>query len=813
VLHGYYEDAVGNDFIRKQIAADLASGRHWGRVVTRFPPEPNGYLHIGHASHLYLNHGIAVEFDGSFHLRFDDSNPEGESEEFVRAIQEDIRWLGVDWGDHLYFASDYFERMYDCAEVLIRRGKAYVDSGTGEELRRSRGTPTEPGTAGPDRERSVEENLELLRRMRAGEFEDGSHVLRAKIDLGHPNLLMRDPVLYRIRHHSHYRRGDDWCIYPLYDFAHPLEDAFEGITHSLCTLEFGNNRELYDWVLDTAGFEEPRPHQYEWCGLDLENAILSKRFVKPLVEAGVVSGWDDPRLSTIAAVRRRGIPAEALRLLADIVGVSKSPSRTEEGKLAHAIREVLNPVAPRVMAVIDPLRIVLTTYPADASEEIDVPYFPPDVPGEGSRPVPFSRELYIERSDFAEDPPEGFRRLVEGGEVRLKYAYIIRCDEVIRNGHGEIVELRCSHDPGSRGGGKTADGRRVKGTIHWVSARHALDAEMRLFGPLFRDASADGSGDSNPDGDPSPPIAPEEESAESLSRLVDRINPESIRIRAAKVEPSVLLDDPDTRYQFERIGYFWRDPVDGGGDALVFNRIVEIKQTYRRETEQNRLSGQRPDEGDKAPERAPSAAGDPESRPGSTDGSSTTGEAWSAAREDDPVLAARFNRYRGELGLSPELARVLTGAHAPGDFFEAALQVHEDAPGIASWIANDLRGLLGDRAMQDLPFDGGALGRLAALVADGRVSRTAAKDVLAHMAENGGEPARLIEELGLGRVTDEDTLGRIVDEVLRAWPDKVEQYRSGKTGLMGLFMGSVMSASKGADPQAVRALLTARLNA
>ncbi len=420
----------GTDFLRQIVTEHTEEGRYGGRVVTRFPPEPNGWLHIGHAKAICLNFGVAQEFGGRCHLRFDDTNPETEEIEYVDAIQNDIRWLGFDWGEHLYFASDYFERMYACAQVLIRKGLAYVDSSPEEEIRRGRGTVTTPGEPGPYRDRTVEENLDLFERMRAGEFEDGAHVLRAKIDMTSPNMIMRDPVLYRIRHAHHYRQGDDWCIYPLYDYAHCLEDAFEGVTHSFCTLEFDNNREIYDWLLDNVGFEEPRTHQYEFNRLNLEYTVVSKRKLLPLVKSGYLAGWDDPRMSTIAGLRRRGVPAEAIRLFCDMIGVAKAESWVDPGKLEFAIRDVLNRSAPRVMAVLDPVRVTLTDVAEDFEEELDAPSYPHDVPREGSRKVPFARELLIERADFSEDPPRGFRRLVPGGMVRLRYAYVIRCDEV-----------------------------------------------------------------------------------------------------------------------------------------------------------------------------------------------------------------------------------------------------------------------------------------------------------------------------------------------------------------------------------------------
>ncbi len=797
----------GNDFIRQIVREDIARGRHGGAVVTRFPPEPNGYMHIGHAKSVCLNFGIAEQFGGRCHLRFDDTNPEKESEDFVRQFQDDIRWLGFDWGEHLYFASDYFERMYECAIVLIEKGLAYVDSQPSSAIREGRGTVTEPGVESPYRDRTVEVNLDLFRRMRAGEFKDGQHVLRAKIDMTSPNMLMRDPVLYRIRHARHYRQGDAWCIYPLYDYAHCLEDAFENVTHSLCTLEFENNRELYDWVLDNVGFEEPRPRQYEFARLALEHAVLSKRRIAPLVTAGVVSGWNDPRLSTVAGIRRRGVPPEAVRFFADMIGVARTNSTVDADKFSYAVRESLNPVAPRVMAVLDPIKVVITDFDEGRVEHFDAPYFPPDVGKEGSRKVPFTREVYIERNDFAEDPPKGFRRLVPGEEVRLRYACVIRCQEVVKDGDGNVVELHCSHDPETLGGG-TPDGRKVKGTIQWVSAAHALEAEIRQYGPLFRSPTA---GDEE--------ASEEEPEDEDLLALVD---PDSIEVvRGAVIEPSVASDDPETRYQFERTGYFWRDPVDGRGETLVFNRIVPLKDSWGKKTARAGAQDQAPvtkkrkeGSGKKASasvhgDGVRPARGDlaPGSKP-------KISERRAAIRAEDPVLSVRFDRYRDELGLPVDQADVLTGSRARSDFFEEARNVHSDPADIAAWIATDLRGLLDDETVEGLPFEGAALGRLAAMVADDRVTRRAAKDVLARMVEEGGDPESLVHEMNLAKVTDRDALGPLVDEVLAAWPEKVREYREGNKNLLGLFIGQVMKKTQGAaDPRQTRELLTERLDA
>ena len=771
----------GADFIRQIVAEDTERGRYGGRVVTRFPPEPNGFMHIGHAKSVCLNFGVAKEFGGVCHLRYDDTNPEGENEAFVVGFQEDIRWLGFDWGEHLYFASDYFERMYDCAVILIEKGLAYVDSESEEEIREGRGTVTKAGTPGRYRDRTVVENLDLFRRMREGEFEGGRHVLRAKIDLESVNMLMRDPVLYRIRHARHYRQGDEWCIYPMYDYAHCLEDAFEDVTHSICTLEFENNRELYDWVLDSVGFEEPRTHQYEFARLDLAHAVLSKRRIIPLVEAGVVSGWDDPRLSTVRGIRRRGVPPEALRLFCEMIGVAKAQSVVDIGKLEYAIREVLNQAAPRVMAVLDPIKIVLTDYPDGQTEEFEAPYFPHDVPREGTRMVPFSNELFIERTDFEEDPPPGFWRLVPGGEVRLRHAYVIRCEKVVRDKAGQLVELHCTHDSESRGGKGTA-GRKVKGTIQWVSAAHALTAEIRLYDHLFLEI-------------------PESDSDED-EEIVSRINPDSLRIlKGAKVEPSISDDSPDTRYQFERTGYFWKDPVDGAGEELVFNRIVSLKDNWSRSAAKSDVKVPRDKSGSGKVMNKPRRPEKP-----------TVSESREAARAVDPQLMARFERYSDDLGLTLEQADLLTTSPEVSDFFEKALAVYDEPAEVAGWLTTDVRGLLGARRLKDLTFDGEGLGQLIALVAADRLSRRAGKDVLARMIDEGGDPDQLMVEMGLEKVTDPSTLESVIEEILAAWPEKVIEYQAGKSGLIGMFVGEVMKTTNGAaDPKVARELLLEKL--
>ena len=563
-----------NNFIRELVAEDVETGRFGRPVTTRFPPEPNGFLHIGHAKSIVLNFGLARDFGGRCNLRFDDTNPLTEDPKYVAAIQEDLRWLGFTW-DGLYYASDYFEQLYAFAELLVKKGKAYVDSQSTEEIRAGRGTVTTPGTPSPYRERSVEENLDLLRRMRAGEFPDGAHVLRAKIDMAHPNMIMRDPLLLRIRHAHHYRRGDAWCIYPLYDFAHGLSDAIEGITRSLCTLEFKDNRDIYDWLVREVGFDNP-PIQVEFARLELEYTVLSKRKLLRLVNEGHVAGWDDPRMPTIAGLRRRGVTPEAIRNFCDAIGVARKDARVELATFEHAIRDDLNMKVPRVLCVLDPVKVVITNYPEEQVEELDASYYPHDVPLTGSRKLPFSRELWIEREDFMEDPPKKFFRLAPGREVRLRYAYFITCQEVVKDDAGRIVELRCTYDPATRGG-DAPDGRKVQGTIHWVSARHALDVEVRLYDRLFSTPEPDATAGHGAgvidelDGE-----TPDRDTA-----FIANLNPTSlVVVPHAKIEPSVVSDPAGSRYQFERTGYFVNDAIASTPERLVFNRTVTLRDSW-----------------------------------------------------------------------------------------------------------------------------------------------------------------------------------------------------------------------------------------
>ena len=546
------------DFIRARVAEDLKTRKHQGQVVTRFPPEPNGYLHIGHAKSMCLNFGIAAENEGGVcNLRFDDTNPIKEEAEYEESIKEDVRWLGFDWEDRLFYASDYFDQLYQYAVQLIQEGKAYVCSLSAEDIRKYRGTLNEPGKDSPYRTRSVEESLKLFEGMRVGEFEEGSHVLRARIDMASPNLNMRDPTLYRIRKVPHHRTGEKWLIYPMYDYAHSLSDSLEGITHSLCTLEFEDHRPLYDWVLDELNLD-CHPQQIEFARLNISYTVLSKRKLLELVKEAHVSGWDDPRMPTLSGLRRRGYTPEAIRNFCAQVGVAKRDTVVSVALLEHHLREDLNRHSPRVMAVLRPLRVVIENYPEDQEEELDAVNNPED-PAAGSRKVPFSRVLYIEQEDFREDPPNKFYRLAPGREVRLRYAYFMKCVDVVKDEKtGEVVELRCTYDPATKGG-SSPDGRKVKATIHWVSAAHSLEAEVRLYDRLFLKEN------------------PEEGGADFREAL----NPDSlVTLTSCRVEPSLKGAEPETRYQFERQGYFCVDSVDSTPEALVFNRTVTLRDTW-----------------------------------------------------------------------------------------------------------------------------------------------------------------------------------------------------------------------------------------
>ncbi|HEY0809329.1 MAG TPA: glutamine--tRNA ligase/YqeY domain fusion protein [Longimicrobiales bacterium] len=753
------------DFIREIISEDNRTGKYGGQVVTRFPPEPNGYAHIGHAKSICLNFGIALEqSNGRCHLRFDDTNPETEDMEYVNAFIRDIKWLGFDWGKHLYYASDYFEQMYAYGEELIRKGLAYVDSSSEEEIREARGTITEPGRPTKYRNRSIEENLDLFRRMRAGEFPDGAHVLRGKIDLASTNMLMRDPIFYRIRHAAHYRTGNNWCIYPLYDYAHALEDAIECVTHSLCTLEFDNNREIYDWLVENTSVK-CRPHQYEFARLAVDYMLTSKRKLLQLVNDQVVSGWDDPRMPTIAGLRRRGVTPEAIRNFCDMVGVSKANSRVDIAKFEFAVRDDLNKKVKRVLAVLNPLKVVITNYPESNAEEIDAPYYPHDVPLTGSRKLPFAREIFIDADDFMENPPKDFFRLAPGREVRLRYAYIIRCDEVVKDKAGNVTELRCTYDAATHGGAAPA-GRNVKGTIQWVSAAHSLPCEVRVYDRLFTVPNPDEGDD-----------------------FKQYLNPKSLVVlNDARIEPSVRNDPPGSRYQFERVGFFCSDEYDSTAEKLVFNRTVTLRDTWAKVTGAQKL-----DEG--RPQRKEAKASAPAAAPKERE-LNETGRRFVESHELDEIEADVLSR-------DPVTAR----------FFETAIAQGADARAIARWVVNELPRELKGRALSEVPFTPAQFAALVSLVETGVLSGAGAKEVLAVMASEGGAPQDIVERKGLRQVSDPKELTPIVRDVVAANPDKADAYRGGRTGLLGFFVGQVMSRTGGrANPELVKNIVEEQLS-
>jgi len=840
------------DFIRQIVADDVSSGKDGGHVATRFPPEPNGFLHIGHASAICLDFGVAAEYSGHTTLRMDDTNPTTEDPAYVEAIARDIAWLGFEWDGEIRYASDYFEPLFRMALRMVEDDFAYVDSLSEEEIRAHRGSVKEPGRPSPYRDRSIDENLELFQAMRAGEFEDGTHVLRAKIDLSAPNMKMRDPLMYRIRHAHHYRTGDSWPIYPFYDWAHGQSDGIEGITHSLCTLEFQNNRELYDWFIghtrpgvaeienipgaEGGGSEElgswtPRPRQYEFARRNLDYTIVSKRELLSLVEDGSVSGWDDPRMPTLAGLRRRGAPPEAIRAFCEQIGIGTADNRVDVGTLEWAIRETLNARAPRVMCVLDPLKIVITNYPDDAIDWLEAPYFPRDVkePPEAwpaARRIPFSANLYIERDDFEEDPEPGFKRLAPGREVRLRHGFFITCDDVIKDEAGAIVELRCTYDPETTGG-SAPDGRKPSGTIHWVSADASLPAEVRLYDRLFNVA------------DPH----------EGVEDFRDNLNPDSLDTREAFIEPSVAEDPPETAYQFERVGYFVRDRAtravakiagsndsetrDEPGAKLVFNRTVALRDSWSRATVNRRSAGS----GDTGASTDVRAAVDHVSAGAANAGTSTdvrtavdrgdakmratviaaveivvpgedTGrQARDRAREATPALQAAFERLRDELDLSDEVADLLSASEGSLDFYERAIAGGTNPAAVANWLLNKVRGARPDDGSESA-LEPEALGSLVQLVENGTISVTIGNDLLVRLIANGGDPREIVDGEELGRLVDTAQISEVVDKIVADHPDEADRYRAGQAGLAGFFVGQVMRATKNrADAALVRKIV------
>lgn len=747
------------DFLRTIVEEDLASGKY-KEVHTRFPPEPNGFPHIGHAKSIAINFGIARDYHGRCNLRMDDTNPTTEDTKYVDALKDAVHWLGFEWDNSVRYTSDYFPELYDYAVALIKMGKAYVDSLSEEEIREYRGTVTEPGKRSKYADRSIEEHLDLFERMKNGEFKDGEHVLRAKIDMSAANMKMRDPLLYRIRHAHHYRAGDKWHIYPMYDFGHCLSDYIEGITHSICTLEFENNRDIYDWVLDTLELKPPRPYQHEFARLSINYTVMSKRLLLELVNKGRVSGWDDPRLPTIAGYRRRGYTPESILNFCDQIGIAKANSTVDVSQLEFCIRDDLNTKVPRVMCVLDPLKVTIENY--EGSEELDAPYYPHDVPKEGSRKIPFSKEIYIERDDFTENPPKGYYRLTPEQPVRLRHAYIITCKEVIKDADGHITEIKAEYHPDSKSGADTS-GIKVKSAIQWVDAGKAKSVELRLYDRLFKDEAPEG---------------------------LEDINPDSLKVvKNALIEPAVITDKPDERFQFERQGYFYADPIDYTDETPVFNKIVGLKDSWSKKT--------------KAPESAPKNEHKPQAKKVQIDG------------EVEPMSEAEqalFDTYTSDLKLNSEVANTLARDAQLSSFYEEALSVNNSPVTIANIVANEVAREFKEKHAEEVKFDAKQIAGLVKMVDDGTISNKIAKQVFEEMTKSGEDPAQIVEAKGLVQISDPSQISPIIDEVIAKNPDNVEKFKAGNTKLLGFFVGQVLKATGGkANPQVVNALVAEKL--
>lgn len=747
------------DFLRTIVEEDLHAGKY-NEVVTRFPPEPNGFPHIGHAKSIAINFGIARDYKGHCNLRMDDTNPTTEDTRYVEALKDAVEWLGFEWEGNVRYTSDYFSELYEYAKQLIRMGKAYVDSLTEEEIREYRGTVTEAGRRSVYAERSVEENLDLLERMKNGEFKDGEHVLRAKIDMSAANMKMRDPLLYRIRHAHHYRTGDAWNIYPMYDYGHCISDYLEGVTHSICTLEFENNRDIYDWVLDTLGLTSPRPYQHEFARLGINYTVMSKRKLLELVNENYVNGWDDPRMPTIAGLRRRGYTPESILNFCHQIGIAKANSMVDVAQLEFCIRDDLNTKVPRVMCVLDPLKVTIENY--EGSEELDASYYPEDVPKEGSRKLPFSREIYIERDDFSENPPAGFYRLTPEQPVRLKHAYIITCKEVIKDGSGNITEIIATYHPDSKSGSDTS-GIKVKSAIQWVEANTAKTVEVRLYDRLYTCEAPEG---------------------------VEDLNPDSLKIiKNALVEPALITEKADVRFQFERQGYFYADPIDYTDEAPVFNKIVGLKDSWNKKN--------KADEGAVKPERKA-----PEKKV------QIDGEAAPMSEAEQ----ARFEKYTNELKLNGEVANILARDEKLAVFFEAALSAHNSPITIANIVANEVARELKEKDASELKFTAAQIAELVKMIDDEIISNKIAKQVFEEMAQSGDNPAQIVEAQGLVQISDPSVILPIIDDVMAKNPDNVENYKAGNTKLFGFFVGQVLKATGGkANPQVVNDLVTEKL--
>jgi glutaminyl-tRNA synthetase len=745
------------DFLRTIVEEDLKAGKYQG-VTTRFPPEPNGFPHIGHAKSICINFGIANDYKGKCNLRMDDTNPTTEDTIYVEALKDAVEWLGFEWAGNVRYTSNYFDELYGYAVELIKMGKAYVDSASEEEIRENRGTVTEAGRRSEYANRTIEENLDLFERMKNGEFKDGEHILRAKIDMSASNMQLRDPLLYRIRHAHHHRTGDKWCIYPMYDFAHCLSDYIEGITHSLCTLEFENNRDIYDWVLETLGLNSPRPYQYEFARLGINYTVMSKRKLLELVNNKSVSGWDDPRMPTIAGYKRRGYTPESILNFCDGIGIAKANSMVDVAQLEFSIRDDLNKKVPRVMCVLNPLKVTIENY--DGEEEIEASYYPEDVPKEGFRKLPFSRTIYIDKADFDENPPKGYYRLTPKQPVRLKHAYIITCKEVIKDSDGNIVEIKAEYNKDSKSGSDTS-GIKVKSAIQWVEVKSAKKVEVRVYDRLFKDEAPEG---------------------------LEDINPDSLKvIENALIEPAVINERPDERFQFEREGYFYADPIDYSDETPVFNKIVGLKDSYGKKVEDKKPREQR-----KAKEKQVQIDG-----------------------EVAPMTEAEeklYERYVNELSLNNEVANTLARDEKLSHFYSEAMDNDINPKNLANLVANEVARELKEKEISEVKFTANQITELIAMVDKETISNKIAKQVFEEMVKSGESPVKIVEDKGLIQISDPEVIGTIIDEVIAKNPDNVEKFKAGNNKLLGFFVGQTLKATGGkANPQVVNQLVAQKL--
>jgi len=745
------------DFLRLKVEEDLKKEKYT-KVVTRFPPEPNGFPHIGHAKSININFGIAKDYQGVCTLRMDDTNPTTEDTKYVEALKDAVQWLGFDWEGEVRYTSDYFPKIYEYALQLIKMGKAYVDSLDEEEIREYRGTVTEAGRRSKYADRSVEENLELIEKMRKGEFKEGEHVVRAKIDMTAANMKMRDPLLYRIRHAHHYRTGDQWKIYPMYDFAHCLSDYIEGVTHSICTLEFENNRDIYDWVLDTLNLKPPRPYQHEFARLGINYTVMSKRKLLELVNDNHVNGWDDPRMPTIAGYKRRGYTPEAINTFCHQIGIAKANSMVDVSQLEFCIRDDLNKKVPRVMCVLDPLKVTIENY--EGEEKIDAPYYPHDVPKEGSRMISFSKEIYIDRNDFMENPPKGYYRLTPDQPVRLRHGYIISCKEIIKDENGNISEIKAEYYPNSKSGNDSS-GIKVKSAIQWVNKKDAKEIEVRLYDRLYSCEAPEG---------------------------LDDLNPNSLKIiKNALIEPAVITDKIDERFQFEREGYFYADPIDYTNENPVFNKIVGLKDSWTKKTNKD----------------TPQAPIKKELKKVQIDG-----EVVPMTNEQQKL----FDNYTKELGLNDTIAEIIARDEKLVSFYNDAISLLNSPINLANIITNEVARELKEKELNELTFTPSQIAELIQMVDEETISNKIAKQVFEEMAINGENPKTIVEEKGLIQISDPSKILPIINEVIEKNPENVEKYKAGNNKLFGFFVGQVLKATGGkANPKVVNELITQKL--